>query len=235
MLKDDHFIQIYKKKAHEYHRMIASEDVDNQLLASIEQLCDLDGKTILDLGSGTGRLPILFWGKNIELIALDIQHQMLQYQKQIRDEVNGAWTILQADICQLPIASAVVDICTAGWSIGHTRGWYPDTWQKSIGTMLEEMTRVTKPGGNLLVMETLGTGAAAPAPPSTELAEYYRFLEYEWAFQKIVISTDYQFESVDQAVDFTQFFFGDEMAARIRKNGWSRLPEFTGIWHKRPE
>ena len=95
--------------------------------------------------------------------------------------------------------------------------------------------RVTKPGGILLVMETLGTGATEPKPPSAELSEYYQWLENKYGFQKKVISTDYQFETVEQAVEFTQFFFGDDLAARIRQKVWSRLPEFTGIWHKRRE
>lgn len=233
MLKGDHFIQIYQKNAYEYHRMIAKEDVENHLLSTIEQLCNHDDKIILDLGSGTGRIPLLLQDKFTKVVALDIQRHMLQHQKQIRNDVKGTWTLLQADMCCVPITNAAVDICIAGWSIGHTRGWYPDTWHKFISTMLEEMTRVTKPGGSLLVMETLGTGAVEPAPPSVELAEYHQYLENDWGFQKTIISTDYQFTSVDQAVEFTQFFFGDELAARIRQNDRRRLPEFTGIWHKR--
>ena len=44
--------------------------------------------------------------------------------------------------------------------------------------------------------------------------------------------TDYQFASVDEAVARTEFFFGPEMSARIREQGWARLPEWTGVWSK---
>jgi len=34
-------------------------------------------------------------------------------------------------------------------------------------------------------------------------------------------------------VAHTEFFFGSEMVELIRKNGWARLPEWTGVWCKR--
>jgi hypothetical protein len=38
---------------------------------------------------------------------------------------------------------------------------------------------------------------------------------------------------VDEAVERTEFFFGPELAATIRANGWARLPEWTGVWSKK--
>jgi len=232
MLENDHFVQIYQNNASEYHRMIDSEDVDCQVLKALEEICDLDGKTILDLGSGTGRIPLMLKGKNVRLSAVDLHRHMLLTQLHNRSEVNGSWSLLQADMSHLPIACRAFDCCIAGWSIGHSRSWYPDTWLEVINTMLGEMTRVTQPGGTLIIMETLGTGALEPDAPSKELKQYYHFLEDEHHYNKMVIATDYQFETVDQAVLYTRFFFGDELAEKIRKNGWSRLPEFTGIWYK---
>jgi hypothetical protein len=37
---------------------------------------------------------------------------------------------------------------------------------------------------------------------------------------------------VDAAVARTEFFFGPELAEKIRANGWARLPEWTGVWHR---
>ena len=79
-------------------------------------------------------------------------------------------------------------------------------------------------------METMTTGSLTPAPPTPALAEYYAWLENEWGFQRQVIATDYQFASVEQAVEYTAFFFGEELARQIRANGWARLPEWTGVW-----
>ena len=55
----DHYTEIYQKQTDKYHRMISFEDVENNLLKTIRALVPLNGKNILDLGSGTGRLSQL--------------------------------------------------------------------------------------------------------------------------------------------------------------------------------
>jgi hypothetical protein len=91
---------------------------------------------------------------------------------------------------------------------------------------------VTAPGGSLIILETLTTGSLTPAPPTPGLSEYYAWLESEWCFKRSVISTDYIFNDVQSAVQYTLFFFGAELAESIRRNQWSRLPEWTGIWSR---
>ncbi len=93
------------------------------------------------------------------------------------------------------------------------------------------MGRAAKPGGTLIIMETMGTGVQQPAPPNPALADY-AWLENEHGFTRQVIATDYDFGSVDRAAELCGFFFGAELAARVRANGSSRVPEFTGIWRR---
>jgi ubiquinone/menaquinone biosynthesis C-methylase UbiE len=146
---------------------------------------------------------------------------------------TGDWRLAQADMRALPLPDACADIVTAGWAIGHLRGWFAENWRRQIGRVLREMQRVAAPGGALLIMETLTTGALAPAPPTPGLAEYYAWLESEWGFVRQTIRTDYQFASVEEAIARTEFFFGAELAEKIKDNGWARLPEWTGVWRKR--
>jgi len=91
---------------------------------------------------------------------------------------------------------------------------------------------VVAPGGALIILETLSTGSLTPAPPSPGLAEYYDWLEQAWGFSRETIATDYRFASVDEAIARTEFFFGADLAAKIRAQGWARLPEWTGVWGK---
>lgn len=118
--------------------------------------------------------------------------------------------------------------------MGHLRGWFADDWQKQIGRALNEMERAAAPGGVLAIFETLTTGGLTPAPPTPELAEYYAWLEGEHAFRREVLRTDYQFADVAEAAARTEFFFGPELAAKIRAQGWTRLPEWTGLCWRRP-
>jgi hypothetical protein len=94
------------------------------------------------------------------------------------------------------------------------------------------MQRLVGPDGSLIIIETLTTGSMEPAPPNQGLATYYAWLESEWGFQRQQIRTDYQFDSVDEAVTRTEFFFGPELAATVREKGWARIPEWTGVWAK---
>ena len=95
------------------------------------------------------------------------------------------------------------------------------------------MERVAKPVSTLLIMETLTTGGFEPNPPTPELAEYYAWLESVWRYDRITISTDFQYESIYDAISKTEFFFGSELTENIQSNNWDRIPEWTGVWHKK--
>jgi ubiquinone/menaquinone biosynthesis C-methylase UbiE len=228
----DHYKHIYSNKARDYHQLITTEDVDSNLLPALEQVISLSGKTILDLGTGTGRLPLLLSERNNRLIGLDLYRAMLLENWLQREKSHGDWDLVQGDMHDIPFAPRTADVVVAGWSIGHLRSWFADQWQLFIGHILSEMQRLTKPGGALIIIETLGTGSLIPHPPTPELAEYYDWLEDKWEFNRQEIQTDYVFPSVATAVEYTEFFFGAGLAEKIRTNNWSRLPEWTGVWSK---
>jgi ubiquinone/menaquinone biosynthesis C-methylase UbiE len=228
----DHFRLIYSSRAADDHRMIAPEDVDGQLLATLRRLAPLRGQRILDLGAGTGRIPLLLAHEAAQMIALDLHGDMLRENAAQRQAAHGRWSLVQGDMRTLPLPSGWAEVITAGWAIGHLRDWYREDWQTQMGQILREMHRLAAAGGVLVIAETLTTGSFAPAPPTAPLAEYYAWLESVWGFTRQVIRTDYEFASVEEAVARTEFFFGPELAAQIRAHGWARLPEWTGVWSK---
>lgn len=213
--------------------MIAPEDADGELLRALERLTPLAGTRVLDLGTGTGRLPLLLAGRAAQIVGLDLHRDMLRENARQRGLVNGDWRLVRGDMRALPFPGGWADLATAGWAIGHLRGWYADDWQNQIGRVVREMRRAAAPGGLLVIFETLTTGALTPAPPTPQLAEYYAWLEGEQGFRRETLRTDYQFASVDEAVARTEFFFGPELAEKIRANNWARLPEWTGLWWQR--
>lgn len=229
----DHFQQIYANRAGDYHQMIAAEDAEGQLQSLLELLGPRPGERLLDLGTGTGRIPLMLRAAGAQVVGLEFAGDMLRENAAQRAQAGGAWRLVQADMRAVPLPGGWADVVTAGWAIGHLRGWHAVDWQTQIGRVLAEMQRVARPGGRLVIMETLTTGAKTPAPPNPELAEYYGWLEGQWGYWRQIIRTDYVFASVEEAVTRTEFFFGPELAATIRQRGWARLPEWTGVWSKR--
>lgn len=229
----DHFKSIYTSKADDYHQMIAAEDTDGNILRELERLADFRDKRVLDLGSGTGRIPLLIHAQTSQIISLDLHKAMLQEQAKQRSQVAGDWHLAQGDLRALPIHNHWADIVFAAWALGHFQDWFAGDWHRQVDRVINEMMRVSKPQGSLIIIETLGTGTLEAAPPHLGLAEYYRRLENTWGFERHEIRTDYQFKSVADAIEKTEFFFGPELSELIRQNNRSRLPEWTGVWLRR--
>ena len=228
----NHFKRIYTSQAEAYHRMIAVEDADNLLLPAIRSIIPLENARVLDVGTGTGRFPLLLHGHAAQVIGLDLHEHMLRENTVQRRKINGRWYLVLGDLRNLPFLPARFDLVIAGWAMGHFCGWYPDRWKQEIDSGLDAMCEMCASGGAILICETLSTGSLTPAPPTESLAAYYQHLETKHGFKRQEIRTDYLFSSVEEAVRLTEFFFGTDLSMTIRNNNWSRLPEWTGLWHK---
>lgn len=232
-MQGDHFIEIYQNRARAYERMIDAEDADGNLWRTLSRLVDFSGKGLVDLGSGTGRLPQLLhrhaaWG-----LALDLHQAMLLENRRQQQAQQFDWPLVQGELQALPLASGCASIVTAGWAVGHFCGWYGAQWRVHVERALQEMVRIARPGADIVILETLGTGVLQPAPPTACHAAYYRLLEEVWGFERHEVTTDYQFATVTEAVEAMTFFFGEALAQEIRRRQWHRVPEWTAIWRLR--
>lgn len=227
----EHFQTIYASRAADYDAMVSREDVDQNLLPALNHAGLDEDSRVVEFGAGTGRLTRLIAPRVRELAAFEGSAHMIQHARLV--PARKALSLTVADNHSLPLASHWADAAIEGWSFGHATGWYPDRWRDEVSASLAEMRRVTRPGGVMILLETLGTGTEQPAPPNAALAELYTWLENERGFIRQTVRTDYQFESVDEADRLTRFFFGDALADRIRRENLTRLPENTGIWSRR--
>lgn len=226
MSDDDAQARIYQRDAVAYDALISAEDVDGELVKALRDV-RFDGATVADIGAGTARLTRLLCERAAHVDLVDRAGPMLEVGR-ARLAGRSNFAIHQADARSLPLPDAHYDVAMAGWVFGHFRHWMPEGWRDEVCTALSEMRRITKRGGAVIVIETLGTGHTAPRKHEA-LDEYFALLEAE-GLERTWVRTDYAFADVDTAAKVTGQFFGEAFAERVRAEQWARVPECTGIW-----
>jgi len=227
----DHYAEVYQKYADRYEALVAREDHEGNILATLRQIAPLEGRDIIDSGAGTGRLACLVAPFARSLRVYDSSAHMLQVATaRLRALGMTHWHTEVADHRQLPAEDQSADIVLAGWSVVYTVVW-EEHWRTELSKALAELTRVLRPGGKLIILETLGTGFVTPHPPEGMLP-YFAYLEHEAGFTRSWIRTDYRFASVEEARELTSFFFEDDMTDRLLSLDPPILPECTGIWER---
>jgi ubiquinone/menaquinone biosynthesis C-methylase UbiE len=227
--------EIYANHAAEYDTLVQAEDCEGNLIPAIEAIQPLSDAAVLEVGVGTGRIARAIAQRVGRLVAVDRAAPMLEVARRHLSRIERAapWELHQADARALPVDSGWADVAIAGWVFGHFREWMPERWEEEVACALDEMRRALRPGGALIIIETLGTGTEVPAAPTAKLDEYFTWLERVQGLERHAIRTDYQFADLEAAAAITGFFFGDAFAEQVRREGWSRVPECTGLWSSR--
>jgi ubiquinone/menaquinone biosynthesis C-methylase UbiE len=97
----------------------------------------------LEVAAGTGRnLP--YYRDDVRLTAVDLSPGMLRHARARAAELGLAVEVREADATSLPFADAAFDtvVCTLALCAVHDRG-----------AALDEMVRVLRPGGQLLLVD----------------------------------------------------------------------------------
>jgi ubiquinone/menaquinone biosynthesis C-methylase UbiE len=220
---------VYLSEADRYDRLVACEDFEGNIIKSIKKITTLFQKDIVEFGAGTGRLTTLLAPIVNSIQAFDSSPAMLKVaEKKLRIFPNKNWHLQQADNRSIPVPDHCADIVISGWSICYFASWSGSEWIQDIKKSLSEMKRILRPEGKIILLETMGTGYERPTPPP-HLQEYYQLLT-SYGYKSDWFRTDYKFDNLPEAVDLVKFFFGEELAGEVEKNGSLVLPECTGIW-----
>ena len=224
--------EVYQSHAEEYEALVSREDHQGNILRVLRQIIPPEGLNVLDLGSGTGRLAGLLAPFARSVLAFDLSHHMLRKASaKFEHQMNGRIAVAVADHRFIPVASGHVDLVVSGWSVSYVAAWHPDTWREEAEAWLREARRLLRPGGAIVLLESLGTGNELPQR-LPHLDRFYDWLD-ERGFDTKWIRTDYRFESMSRAEGLVEFFFGAEMKAHIRRGDDVTLPECTGVWWMR--
>jgi SAM-dependent methyltransferase len=221
---------IYRGQARRYENLVAHEDFQHNLGPALSAIRSFDQADWVEWGAGTGRLADLAAPTARSIIAFDASAAMLAVAADKLNRIDGLkWQVAVTDHRRAPLSDRCADVAIAGWTIIYLSSKFIPDWQSTLRQAIGEMQRVLRPGGALIIIETLGTGYTEP---QRQYPDYYDFLEHDLGFQLKWLRTDYQFGSVDEAVEGLGFFFGERFEQEIRDNNWSIVPECTGIWWK---
>lgn len=223
--------KIYQTDGDRYEALIAREDYQGNILKALEEVVLPDGLDILDLGTGTGRLAVMLAPRGRSIRAFDVSSEMLRVCRE-RLAASGLsnWQVEVADHRKLPVKDHSADLVVSGWSVSYLAVWNEGKTGE-LDVWLAEMKRVLRAGGTIILFESLGTGNESPVRLE-HVESTYRWLDAN-GFQNKWIRTDYQFQSVEEAVELAGFFFGEEVAGQVEETRSVILPECTGVWWRR--
>ena len=230
---DDHFDKIYGTRAHDYHELVSREDMQGNLPRALSQIADFSGKTVIELGAGTGRVTRILAPLAGRVLAFDRSPQMLERARAyLSVEIRRNVLLAEADNLAVPLPDSSAEILVEGWSFGHSVSREGGDWKKAAEEVVAESLRLVKPGGALILIETLGTGCRTPHPPGPSLPLFFSWLQNECGFATRWCRTDYLFESLEKARELVEFFFGQMAEHKVLASGQVVVPECTGIWWK---
>lgn len=111
----------------------------------LEQTGNWDGKAVLDIGCGTGRLLLRGTGDTKCRIGIDVSEKMIQKAKMLseRSAAPAYCRFMTGEACDLPFVSGQFDLVISAWG----------SFMLSIPEMgLMEMSRMVKKGSGDLIM-----------------------------------------------------------------------------------
>lgn len=222
---------LYNQRTTAYERMIQHEDQAGNVLATLQSLHPLADATVVEFGAGTGRITTQLATCVKRIIAFDLTPPMIRLaDHKLRSPGEANDRVGVADSRAMPVPSACADLAVEGWSLAQIMRWHPATWPTEIARAVNEMFRVVRPGGTVVLFETLGTGNLHPQPPIAFIPLYQYFLK-SWQFSTKWISTDFNFASRAEAQDVLGDIFGEAVLEDARDTPTGvRVPECTGVW-----
>jgi ubiquinone/menaquinone biosynthesis C-methylase UbiE len=221
--------EIYDKFAANYDELINCEDYKNNLNEYLLTEFDWTGKSVFEIGVGTGRVTDIYIDKVDCVLAADRSPHMIDKAKNSLKNYNSKIDFRIIDNNNIPVLEEQYDIFIEGWSLGHTFNDNFGRHKDFLKTTLKNIRKSVKAGGLLIIIETLGTMLDKPIC-SGNLHELYKLLKNEYNFRKTIIKTDYKFKNYKEAARIMGFFFGKDMKDNILEAEITIIPEFTGVW-----
>ena len=155
---------------------------------ALSAIRSFDHADVVEWGAGTGRVSDLH--RASRPIAHRLRSQRSTCCSRRRQTARASsrlqWQTVAADHRHMPLPDRVADVALAGWTLATSPG---KSLTRRAGSSrspqaIAQMQRVLRPGGTIIIIETLGTGCTEPHPPhECARRRITRLLENDLGFQ----------------------------------------------------
>ena len=191
-----------------------SMDRPGRVIAALDRRLPEAG-TVLDIGAGDGFTAERLTTVDRRVIPVEPAAGMV-----IRDKPLS-W--VRGDAEHLPFAVGSVDAAYSTWAYFFTTGG----WDPTPG--LDELHRVVKPGGPLLIVDNLGDDEFSVYVTEGEAHRANVETWQRFGFDTEEVQTVFSFENLDEARQLLGFFFGDSGLRNPKLEVGYRVGVFVGI------
>jgi len=166
------------------------------------KVAKLSPGVVLDLATGSGDLAAEIQSRcpAAKVIGADFSQPMLQEAKK-----RGLRNLLVADAMDLPFAEGSVDVVTVAFGLRNMASWVD---------ALEEMSRVLKPGGSLLVLDF-----SLPTLPGLRQAHLFYLRQIMPKIAGLLTGERAAFEYLCGSIE--KFPAGETMCDLMKANGFA--------------
>ncbi|MCB9637318.1 MAG: class I SAM-dependent methyltransferase [Myxococcales bacterium] len=225
--------EIYQHHADAYDELVSHEDYEKNLSRFLLQRFDFSGKSVIEMGAGTGRLTALYIEQAARALCCDGSSHMLQRGEENLASYRDKLAFRVCDNLDVGELEGKADYVVEGWSFGHTVIDHFERAEQIVEQLVMGCRRLLVEGGTLIFVETMGSNREEAGPPREELAHFYELLEHRYGFQREVLRTDYRFASPEEAFRVFSFFFGEQHCQGLVERNSSIIKEYTGVWYWR--
>lgn len=200
----------YKENAPVYEKFSKAEDAPERILKAISP--KLKGRTVLDVGCGTGKYIKLLAPHVKAYYGLDISaHQLLIAKKKVYAFKNVK--LICADASKMKLPSSFFDVAVAFWAVSPIAGW--ERKERAIA----EVLRTLKHSSSFYLVENGVSGffeKIRGARRRGETQEYNQWLKKR-GFKVIKrIKTYFEFTSQKEARKVFGKIWGNEVGSQIK-------------------
>jgi len=206
--------------------MAKALDPEQAITAAMYALAPIKDRVLLDVGAGTGDRTLRYAELAAHVFALEPAPAALPL---LRDRIASSGvsnvTVVPAGAEAIPLGDKRVDVAYATWSYFFGPGSDPG---------LEEVERVIRPGGDLVIVQNYG---------HDELSRFWAADENEcetwppWfaerGFTCEVVDTVWRFRSLDEALAVLEFLWGEPARRYALEHSRPQFGYRVAVYHRR--